>query len=156
MNTWQFKPNLCALDLEPLLKDINAKSIFIPRQSFKYLQRPWAFVAFDSEIQKDSATERTGLAFHNQPLFWSARDKSSAICLSCGDNRHLYKDCPNRSRRSNPKIVSDRWPEAYNRFRPAGHKRAPSSSRSRSRPRNATRKLNVSYAEAANTSNNTL
>src|SRR5881394_3995332 len=95
-----FKPNLCALDLEPLLKDINAKSIFIPHQSFKYLQRPWTFVAFDSEIQRESVTERTGLAFYNQPLFHFGLRMTKVpqfVSHVSGYNRHLYKDCPNRS-----------------------------------------------------------
>ena len=43
-----FAPNIVGQDLVPLLNDINAKAILIPRQAFKYFQRPWAFVYFES------------------------------------------------------------------------------------------------------------
>src|SRR5438046_6154093 len=56
-----FAPNILGQDLMPLLSDINAKAILIPRQAFKYYQRPWAFVYFESEAQLENAKERTGL-----------------------------------------------------------------------------------------------
>src|SRR5207249_1337944 len=89
-----FRPNICALDLAPLLSEIGAKSAFIPRQSFKYLQRPWAYVSFDTESLKENVMDRMGLALQSRQLYWSARDKVSSICVQCGNNSHLYKSCP--------------------------------------------------------------
>src|SRR2546430_9756206 len=91
-----FQTNICALDLAPLLSDIGAKSAFIPRQTYKYLQRPWAFLSFESEEQMNCAIDRTGLAFGHRQLYWSPRDKAENICVHCGNNSHLYKDCPHR------------------------------------------------------------
>src|SRR3984957_10287152 len=90
------------------------------------------------------AMEHDSIGFNDTALIWSPRDKSNKLCLHCGQSSHLYKDCPNKKPRSAPKIVSEKWQSTYNRFQPAGHKRA--ASRSKSRNRGAPRRQGVSYA----------
>src|ERR1700722_16833821 len=90
------------------------------------------------------AMEHDSIGFNDTALIWSPRDKSNKLWLHCGQSSHLYKDCPNKKPRSAPKVVSDKWQSTYNRFQPAGHKRA--ASRSKSRNRGAPLRQGVSYA----------
>src|SRR5271154_3387041 len=129
-----FPINICALDLVAIVQDLQIKSMHIPRTHYKYFQRPWAFVAFNSEAHMQIAMERT-VSFGRKPLSWSTIEKHAELCKHCGSPTHQLKDCdqckqPNNNRR----MVSDSLKFLYDRYLPAGHTRASSRSRSRSRP----------------------
>src|ERR1700722_8009300 len=132
------------------MTDMNIKSIFIPRQEYQYKQRPWAYVAFETEQLMHHVMEHDSIGFNDAALIWSPYDKSNKLWLHCGQSSHLYKDCPNKKPRSAPKVVSDKWQSTYNRFQPAGHKRA--VFRSKSRTRGAPRHQGVSYASTVQSS----
>ena len=102
-----FRSNICAGDLLPFIQDFKVKCIFIPRQSYKYFQRPWAYVTFESDQMLQHAMEHDQLGVNGSPLFWSPRTDSNKICLHCGHTAHLYKDCPNRRSRAPKKVISE-------------------------------------------------
>src|SRR5205809_1286494 len=104
-----FLSNICAQDLQLIMSDLNIKCVHIPRQAFKYLQRPWGYVSFESEAQMNFAMDRTGMGFNGRPLFWSNRDGKTKLCLHCGNPNHQIKDCTLKRRASNKKVVSDEW-----------------------------------------------
>src|SRR5207247_8236785 len=137
------------VDLKDSIEDVAAKSIFIPRQQFKYSQRPYAFLSFASEIHKTNGMDRTCLAFNNRRLHWVERDRSNIICHHCGNPNHLYKDCPNKRPRPEQQLRPNRWTETYQRMRPDGFKPTNARSQSRSRARSANRRQGFSYASAA-------
>src|SRR5271170_2260510 len=104
------------------------------------------------------AMERT-VSFGRKPLSWSTIEKRAELCKHCGSPTHQLKDCdqckqPNNNRR----MVSDSLKLLYDRYLPAGHTRAPSRSRSHSRPQKlptttdpsstSTKRPTVSYADS--------
>src|SRR5438034_6323782 len=147
-----FNANICAFDLKNILDDVSAKSIIIPRQEFKYSQRPWAYLSFASETQKSNAMDRTSLAFNSKKLFWSERDQADKLCLHCGNPGHLLKTCPLRTPQPDQRLKPNKWADTYERMRPVGHKPAHSRSSSKVRARPATRQEGFSYASAASSS----
>ena len=57
-----------AANLLPITQDLNIKSIIIPHCTFKYLQRLWAYVYFESEVQLTHAKDRS-VGFNGQRYF---------------------------------------------------------------------------------------
>jgi len=153
-----FPINICALDLVAIVQDLQIKSMHIPRTDYKYFQRPWAFVAFESETHMQIAMERT-VSFGRKSLSWSTIEKRAELCKHCGSPNHQLKDCDQRKQpNNNRRMVSDSLKSLYDRYLPAGHTRASSRSRSRSRlrkppttttpPSTSTKRPTVSYADS--------
>jgi hypothetical protein len=158
-----FHYNTLAADVLPLITDYNIKNIVFPRIAFQYRQRPWAYVSFDSQVQKDNAMERT-TTFNGRKLFWveptydpkTKRSTTKPLCNECGSPEHMLKDCDKRRKNTrNPRVQSTQWESVLHRYN--RDERAKSRTRSQSRTRfqndrsfNAARtRAGFSYANAA-------
>lgn len=118
--------NCRAKDIIDFLKDINARSIFIPRNPNNYKQLNYAYINFESD--KDlAAAAKTEYSYEGNVLYWCA--DNAKTCHICGNPDHMAAVCTNKKQRS---AKDDKLQKLYTKFRPAQHRR-----------------ISKSYAEAA-------
>ncbi|RIA84612.1 hypothetical protein C1645_832001 [Glomus cerebriforme] len=120
--------NIQARDLHDILRAMNAKSIFIPRNPVSYKPLNFAYINYESEDAKQKAM-KTNYKLNGRDLFWCT--ENARTCNRCGSPSHLFNDCPVRKQDSKKQRLN----KLYNRYRPAQHRK----------PR--------SYAEAARSNN---
>jgi hypothetical protein len=139
--------NCLAGDLVEFLKNINAKSCFIPRNFQTYRQQNFAFVNFANQEDFTQAP-LTSYSFKGAPLFWC--DTSTKTCFTCGSPDHSVKVCPKRNASRDPK--KQQLERLYTKFRPAQHKKRPNDNQNNYNQRGRQqqqRQPNLSYADMA-------
>lgn len=84
--------NTSALDLIPLIKDLEARACFISQNPQNYNSLTYAYINFESKKKKNYAkTKILRYSKANITLFLSEPD--SKICNKCGFPIHLYVSC---------------------------------------------------------------
>src|ERR1044072_5908756 len=117
-------------DLLPFLKDIHAKTCFIPKIPSSYRNVKYAHINFESADQIKEALNRE-TSFKGHQLFWSLPD--APTCFVCGNPDHVIKDCKDtRNRRSKE---AQKYQRLYNKFRPAQHRKPPRQQRQQQQQR---------------------
>ncbi|RIA93598.1 hypothetical protein C1645_819242, partial [Glomus cerebriforme] len=80
-----------AIDLIPIMIDIGAKSVYIPRTpNNMYSQKPYANFYFPSAELRDAAEERT-IGWEGRSLRWNDWNEHPKLCHACGKFDHIRK-----------------------------------------------------------------
>ncbi|CAB4375486.1 unnamed protein product [Rhizophagus irregularis] len=93
--------NTCARDLQPLVTETSAASIFIPRNPVTYKPMKYAFVYFRNDEDFSIATNNV-YEYEGQQLEWSPLDTKS--CHRCGYTGHVAKECQTELRQRSNKL----------------------------------------------------
>ncbi|UZO12198.1 uncharacterized protein OCT59_003746 [Rhizophagus irregularis] len=93
--------NTCARDLQPLVTETSAASIFIPRNPVTYKPMKYAFVYFRNDKDFSIATNNV-YEYEGQQLEWSPLDTKS--CHRCGYTGHVAKECQTELRQRSNKL----------------------------------------------------
>jgi hypothetical protein len=113
--------NCRAKNIVDFLKDINARSIFIPRNPNNYKQLNYAYINFGSD-EDLAAAAKTEYSYEGNVLYWCADDAKT--CHICGNPDHMAAACSNKKQRS---AKDDKLQKLYTKFRPAQHRKIPKS-----------------------------
>ncbi|UZO04253.1 uncharacterized protein OCT59_024644 [Rhizophagus irregularis] len=93
--------NTCARNLQPLVTETSAASIFIPRNLVTYKPMKYAFVYFRNDEDFSIATNNV-YEYEGQQLEWSPLDTKS--CHRCGYTGHVAKECQTELRQRSNKL----------------------------------------------------
>ncbi|GET04392.1 hypothetical protein GLOIN_2v1786507 [Rhizophagus clarus] len=104
-----------AINLRPILDEMNAMTCFIPRNPFHYKPFTYAYVNFKNEEDKEIAKKKKFSIKQgkiDKPLFISDPNIKRNICNNCGNPDHLYAGC-NIKKRTNRRnnTVKAAWKE---------------------------------------------
>ncbi|RIA83766.1 hypothetical protein C1645_742829 [Glomus cerebriforme] len=108
--------NIQAHDLHDILRTMNAKSIFIPRNPVSYKPLNFAYINYKSEDARQIAM-KTNYKVNGQDLFWCT--ENARTCNRCGSPSHLFNECPIRKQDSKKQQLN----KLYNHYRPAQHRK---------------------------------
>jgi hypothetical protein len=107
-----------ARDLIPFLKEISAKTCFIPVNPNNYKPLNYAYINFESEKTLAAAVNRE-CSLKGFNLYWAM--ENTPTCHICGSPDHIARDCSDPRNRNTQK--QQKLQKLYNRFKPAQHRR---------------------------------
>ncbi|GBB87065.1 hypothetical protein RclHR1_13520007 [Rhizophagus clarus] len=84
-----------AVNLKPIIDEINTMTCFIPHNSYHYKPFSYAYVNFKNEEDKDIAMKKKFLIRQgktDKPLFISDPATQRYICNNCGNPNHVYAE----------------------------------------------------------------
>ena len=113
-----FSPGTTARDLHPVLKEVNAKTCFIPRNPNSYRGLNYAYINFENDEQLCTAVQKE-MSYNGYNLFWAMDD--TPTCFVCGNPDHIAKNCLDPRNRNTPK--HKKLQKLYNRFHPSQHRK---------------------------------
>ncbi|GBC03250.1 hypothetical protein RclHR1_05030007 [Rhizophagus clarus] len=104
-----------AINLRPILDEMNAMTCFIPRNPYHYKPFTYAYINFKNEEDKAIAMKKKFSIKQgkiDKPLFISDPTIKRNICNNCGNPDHLYAGC-NIKKRTNKRnnTVKAAWKE---------------------------------------------
>src|SRR3954447_1361578 len=104
-----------AFDLEEVLKDVKAKTCFIPkkRDGVSYQRERFAFVSFSTQEEMNKAYEKGFMLKKNGLVFTST---SQRTCFTCGSPHHLQFQCNERHQKENSAQKTSQFSSIYNHF----------------------------------------
>ena len=114
-----FSPGTTARDLHPILKEVEAKTCFIPRNPNNYRSLNYAYINFEDDEKLLAAVSKE-MAFNGYNLYWAMDDMPT--CFVCGNPDHIAKNCSDSRNRNTPKYK--KLQKLYNRFHPAQHRKS--------------------------------
>lgn len=92
-------PNTCARDLQGLVSEVSAASIFVPKNPVTYKSIKYAFVYFRNEEDFNIGINNV-YEYEGRQLEWSPLDVKS--CHRCGYTGYMAIECEVDSRRQRP------------------------------------------------------
>ena len=98
-------------DLSDILNATEAKTCIIPKSISSYVNRPYAYIAFETEQALNHAMT-TAYALGKNTLEWVAL--KAKTCQICGSAQHEKQNCELNKTAQNKKFT-----RVYNRFKPA-------------------------------------
>src|SRR5688572_21170226 len=81
-----------AINLGPILSEINASSIGLPRYVGSYKSKLWAYFAFRSQELQDLAMELL-CSLKGRKLSWILPSEVKNLCVCCASPEHKTQHC---------------------------------------------------------------
>src|SRR4051794_1936857 len=106
---------ITAFDLEEVLKDVKAKTCFIPkkRDGVSYQREHFAFVSFSTQEEMNKAYKKGFMLKKNGLVFTPT---SQRTCFTCGSSHYLQFQCYERHQKENSAQKTSQFSSIYSCF----------------------------------------
>jgi len=108
------------IDLKEILRQVKAKTCFIPRTRSRYTRKRFAYVSFASEDDIKIVLTNVRVKFNGTELYWEAEDTKT--CHKCGSPKHLITNCEEKESAENYKEYKNQFSNIYSRYKVPNYK----------------------------------
>ena len=103
------------VDLKEILKQVKAKTCFIPRTRNRYIRKRFAYVSFASDEDLQKVMTNIRVMYNDTELFWELEDQKT--CHKCGSSKHLVAECEEKESAENYKEYKNQFSNIYSKYK---------------------------------------
>jgi hypothetical protein len=110
------------VDLQEILRQVKAKTCFIPRTRTQYSRKRFAYISFESEEDLQNVMTHIRVVFNDNELYWEA--ENSKTCHKCGSSQHLVAKCSEKESAENFKEYRKQFTNIYSKYKVPNYRNA--------------------------------
>ena len=108
------------IDLKEILRQVKAKTCFIPRTRTRYNRKRFAYVSFASDEDLQKVMTNIRVLYNETELYWELED--SKTCHKCGSPKHLVAACEEKESAENYKEYKSQFSNIYSKYKVPNYK----------------------------------